>query len=120
MKRFLLPLAIFIALHAAATAIGGVDSFAKNSDGITITCKDHSQVGLFALAPDLIRVRAAFTHALPTRDHSWAIDKTSWQTVQLTVKEDPRSIVLSTSELEVVINRDPLLIEFRDARTHRL
>src|ERR1044071_4979253 len=99
--------------------IGDAVSFVRNEAGITINCRDNSQVQLTVLAPDLIRVRAAFTKTIPGKDHSWAIAKDNWPKVAWTVNEIPDAIIVSTSEIEVVVHRAPLLIEFRDARTHK-
>ena len=98
--------------------IGPVVSFTKSEKGITLNCRDNSQVQLSVLAPDLIRVRASFTKPIPAKDHSWAIAKENWATPSWNVIEMPESITVSTSELEVVVHRSPLLIDFRDARTH--
>ncbi|HET6861817.1 MAG TPA: glycoside hydrolase family 31 protein [Pyrinomonadaceae bacterium] len=97
--------------------IGSATEFAKQSDGLTVNCADGSQVQLKVLAPDLIRVRAAFAKTLDSADHSWAIAKESWPPVQWTVAESTAAITLKTNELVVNINRSPLLIEFRDLRT---
>ena len=101
------------------TAVGPVSGFTTVPDGITLTCRDGSEVAIRVLAPDLVRVRAAFGHALPARDHSWAIAKTAWDTPNWSVKETNGEILLTTEELEVALHRTPLLIEFRDAKTHR-
>ncbi|HEX6719852.1 MAG TPA: glycoside hydrolase family 31 protein [Pyrinomonadaceae bacterium] len=100
--------------------IGPVVSFTKSEKSVTLNCQDNSQVQLTILAPDLIRVRASFTKAVLTKDHSWAIARTDWPTPRWNVNETPNQITLNTDELEVVIRRSPLLIEFRDARTHEL
>jgi len=99
--------------------IGPVTGFVKTEKGITLDCRDNSQVNLTVLAPDLVRVRASFTKAIPTRDHSWAIAKEDWATPQWTLTESAEAITIATSELEVVVHRSPLLIDFRDARTHQ-
>jgi alpha-glucosidase len=100
--------------------IGPVSSFTKTDTTVTFNCQDGSQVRLFILAPDLIRVRASFRKALPARDHSWAIAKESWDAVRWNVKETAESVTISTDELEVVIRRSPLLVEFRDAKTQQV
>src|SRR5207253_803853 len=100
--------------------IGPVVSFTKSAQGITINCRDNSQVQITVLAPDLIRVRASFTKAIPARDHSWAIAKESWETPPWNIRETDGSITVSTAETEVVVHRSPLLIDFRDARTHAI
>src|SRR6185369_14051054 len=100
--------------------IGPVVSFTKSDKSVTLTCEDNSQVQLTILAPDLVRVRASFTKPIPTHDHSWAIAKTDWSTPRWSLNESPTEITITTDELEVTILRSPLLITFRDARTHQL
>jgi alpha-glucosidase len=100
--------------------IGPVVSVTKTASSITLNCRDNSQVLVTALADDLIRVRVSFRGPLPARDHSWAIAKTDWSLIECTTIERPDELLLITDELEVVIRRQPLLIEFRDARTHRI
>ena len=60
--------------------IGPVASFTKSDKGITLSCRDNSQVQLTVFAPDLVRVRASFAKPIPTQDHSWAIARQSWET----------------------------------------
>ena len=100
-------------------SIGPVASFAKSGSAVTLTCTDGSQVRITVLAPDLIRVRAAFLGRLPERDHSWAIEKTSWEVPRWSLTEDPGALRVSTGEVEVVANRSPFRIEFRDLKTHQ-
>ena len=64
-------------------------------------------------------MRAAFLGKLPGRDHSWAIEKTSWDVPRWDLAEEPDALRISTGELEVVAHRSPLQIEFRDAKTHQ-
>src|SRR5439155_18422157 len=126
MKRLILLPRFLIGLSVATQAqditslqkIGPVVSFSKSEKGLTLNCRDQSQVQLSVLAPDLIRVRASFTKPIPAKDHSWAIAKETWATPAWSVTEIGESITVSTSELEVVVHRSPLLIDFRDARTH--
>src|SRR5690349_22622035 len=100
--------------------IGSITRFAKSEKTVTLHCDDNSQVQLSILAPDLIRVRASFTKPIPARDHSWAIAKDDWTTTRWNLSETPDLISVTTDELEVTVRRSPLLIEFRDARTHQL
>jgi alpha-glucosidase len=99
--------------------IGDVARVVRAADGVIIDCADGSQVRLSVLAADLVRVRATFGRPLPARDHSWAIEKTAWEPARFTVREDAAEIVVATDELEVAVRRAPLLVAFRDARTHR-
>lgn len=100
--------------------IGPIVRHEKTANTVTLHCQDNSQVRLVILAPDLIRVRTAFTKPIPARDHSWAIAKENWQTPRWSLSETSDSLRITTDELEIVIRRSPLLIDFRDARTHQL
>lgn len=100
--------------------IGAVTSFTRSEKAVLFNCLDQSQVQVTILAPDLVRVRASFTKPLPTRDHSWAIAKTDWTAPRWTLSEKPDHILITTDEIEVVVRRSPLLIEFRDAKTHSI
>ena len=98
--------------------IGPVVGLTKTEKGVVLKCADESQVQITILAPDLIRVRASFGKPLPEKDHSWAIAKVDWATPRWTVRETTDSVILATDEVEVVVKRSPLLVDFRDARTH--
>src|SRR4051795_5029006 len=100
--------------------IGDIVSLTKTDNSLTLICNDNSQVQLTILAPDLVRVRASFMKPIPANDHSWAIAKTGWSTPRWSLNESPTEITITTDELEVTIQRSPLLISFRDARTHQL
>jgi alpha-glucosidase len=100
--------------------IGAVGSFTKSDKGVTLNCLDNSQVQVTVLAPDLVRVRASFAKSIPTRDHSWALAKENWETPRWGLSETPEAITIATAEVEIVVNRSPLLIDFRDARTHKV
>jgi hypothetical protein len=93
-------------------------NFNKSEKSVLFNCQNHSQVLVTPLASDLVRIRASFTKPIPERDHSWAIAKTDWTTPRWRVTENTDSVVITTDEVEVVVHRSPLLIEFRDAKTH--
>lgn len=101
-------------------SIGSVTNVSKANDGITIKCDDNSQVVLKVLAPDLVRVRAGFKHEVPSKDHSWAIARTKWDSVPIKVEESDDAVTLTTSELRVVVNRKPMRIAFYDVKTGML
>ncbi len=122
---FLSGLACALAMIAAGAPprlqpIGALQGYTRNDRGIVVTCADRSEIQLSVLAPDLVRVRVAFGQPLPSRDHSWAIARTDWDAAPWTLQDVADGLHLTTAELEVVVRRDPLLIEFRDAGTHRL
>src|SRR6185503_8609525 len=124
MKRFFLIIAFLTSVNAqditTLEPIGTVVRVEKTEQSVTLHCRDNSQVRLTILAPDLIRVRAAFGKSIPTKDHSWAIAKENWPAPRWNLNETPDSITITTDELEVAVRRSPLLVEFRDARTHQL
>src|SRR5215212_5234711 len=109
MQRILV-LTLFLATTAPAFAqdittlekIGAVISLTKTATSLTLNCQDNSQVQLTILAPDLIRVRAAFTKPIPAKDHSPAIAKTDWAIPRWNLNETAESITITTDELEVV------------------
>jgi hypothetical protein len=88
--------------------IGSLNSVTKSENGVLLDCDDHSQVRVQVLAPDIVRVRVAFQRALGQQDHSWAIAKTEWSQVPTKVTESKDSVSVETSELRVVVNRNPL------------
>ncbi len=98
--------------------IGAVASFTKSEKSVLLNCKDDSQVQITVLAPDLVRVRTSFAKSIPAKDHSWAIAKSIWETPRWSLNDNADSIVITTDEIEVIVRRSPLLIEFRDAKTH--
>jgi alpha-glucosidase len=119
----LFVVSFFLVVRAKAIDLNGLEHIApvanyqRTGNGLILDASDGSQVQIFVIAPDLIRVRAAFRAKLPSRDHSWAIAKTDWTTPQFKVAENAGEILLSTDEVTVAVHRKPLLIEFRDAKT---
>jgi alpha-glucosidase len=100
--------------------IGPVVGFTKSEKAVVFNCRDNSQVQVTLLAADLVRVRASFAKPLPAKDHSWAIAKTDWTTPRWSLSQTNEVVLITTDEIEVVVHRSPLLIEFRDAKTHSL
>ncbi len=125
MKRLVAILSCLLASVTAIAAqnitelekIGPVVSLTRTEDGVTFNCRDKSQIRITVLAPDLVRVRASFAQPIPARDHSWAIAKTSWEAVRWKLTETAGAVIITTSEIEIVVGRSPLLIEFRDPKT---
>lgn len=129
MDKFLLLLCCLFGLCTTVEAqeiinglepIGPVTSLTRSQGAVTFNCRDGSQVRMTILAPDLVRIRASFRKPLPTLDHSWAIAKETWDAPRWNLTEQMDSVMISTDELEVIIGRSPLLIEFRDAKTHQV
>ncbi len=99
--------------------IGAVTGVGRDAQGLTLTCADGATVQVRVLAPDLVRVRARFAGQPAAPDHSWAVAKTAWEPVPWKLEEAADALTLRTAELAVVVRRQPLLIEFRDAATGR-
>jgi alpha-glucosidase len=99
---------------------GSVEKVVPAEQGVRLACADGATVTISVLAPDLIRVRTLFAGQPAAPDHSWAIARTAWAAVPWQTREDAAAITLTTAELEVVVHRAPLLVEFRDAGTHRV
>ena len=126
MKRYLAGLCWLVGLVAVAAAqditklekIGSVANFTKSEKSVVFNCQDNSQVQVTVLSADLVRVRASFGKPIPAKDHSWAIAKTEWATPRWSLSETSEAVLITTDELEVLVRRSPLLIEFRNAKTH--
>jgi alpha-glucosidase len=126
MIRYLAVICWLVGFVAAATAqditklekIGPVVSFTKSDKSVVFNCEDNSQVQLTVLASDLVRVRASFAKPVSAKDHSWALAKTDWVTPRWSLSQTSEAVLIVTDELEVFVRRSPLLIEFRDAKTH--
>ncbi len=101
-------------------AVGAAQSFTKDANSVTFACADGSRVRVSVLASDVMRVRVAFRKDFPAIDHSWAIAKTDWAAPRWEAQDTPAAYVISTDELEAVVNKAPFLISFRDKRTGRV
>jgi len=99
--------------------IGAVAAVAADARGATLTCADGATVQLTVLAPDVVRVRAIFAGQAAAPDHSWAVDRPDWPPAPWHLGETADAVTLTTTDVEVVVRRSPLLVEFRDAATHR-
>src|SRR5262249_37576507 len=127
LKKLASPLVFLLAISAPARSqepeppksIGPIVPWTRTAKTVSFICGDRSNVQISILAPDLVRVRTAFGKLIPSRDHSWAIDKTSWDVPRWDIKEEPHSFLISTDELEIIVDRSPFLIQFRDAKSHR-
>jgi alpha-glucosidase len=99
--------------------LGAVQSVTRTDRGLQLTCADHATLTISVLAPDLVRVQALFPGQKAALDHSWAVARTDWPATAWQLAEDTATLTLSTAELRVVIQRDPLLVSFVDAATGR-
>ncbi len=99
--------------------ISAISSHSRTDRALELRTADGTTVTLSVLAPDLIRVRTLFPGQPSSPDHSWAIAQTDWPSTTWQFSESPSSLSLTTTDLEVVINRDPFLISFLDAKTRQ-
>lgn len=106
--------------EAGLQPLGGAAKITRTERGVTVACADGASVALTVLAPDLVRVRTLFAGQPAPPDHSWAVARTDWPAVTWQSTESTENVTLTTAELQVVIHRDPLLVEFRDAATGRV
>ncbi len=111
---------VFATDFSGTTPIGAVDRVVRQDRGVELACRDGAKVQITVLAPDLVRVRTLFAGQPAEPDHSWAIARTDWAPVGWQEHEDASTVTLTTAELEVVVHRQPLLIEFRDPATHQV
>jgi len=126
MKRCALILCVTLGLVTIARAqdisrlekIGSIANFTKSEKSVVFNCQDNSQLQVTVLSADLVRVRASFGKPIPSKDHSWAIAKTEWVTPRWSLSETSEAVLITTDELEVLVRRSPLLVEFRNAKTH--
>jgi alpha-glucosidase len=105
---------------AALEPLGAVQQVTRTERGVELACAQGGALTISVLAPDLVRVRAKFPGQTLPLDHSWAVAKTDWPAVPWQLSETPTHVTLATAELKVVIARDPVLVEFRDAATGRV
>ncbi len=126
--RILKHITFLVLLAAAARGvdfaglqpIGSVTQVRAVAGGVELDCADGGSVHVSVLAPDLVRVRSLFAGQAGVPDHSWAIARTTWDPVAFQVHETNDAVTLTTAELEVVVHRAPLQVEFRDPATHRV
>lgn len=97
------------------TPIGDVTTVSKDDRGVTLGCKDGSEVRVSLLAPGVARVRASFGAKLPAPPASFAIasPEPDWPGASISVHEEQATITVATDTLDVVIQRAPLLVSFR-------
>lgn len=95
------------------TPVGNVTSVDRDASGLLLRCADRSEVRVTPIAPDIVRVRASLGKPLASIDHSWAVEKPP-PVLSAEVREEATAIRISTSRLDVVIDRAPLRFHFYD------
>jgi alpha-glucosidase len=105
----------FLTTPAFSQWISAGDVDATSTSGNTgATLRAGSAVlTIRVLADDLIRVRFQ-TERSEAPDRSWAVQKTDWPAVDAQMKDTPASLVVTTPEMTLVIQKKPLRLTFRD------
>ena len=121
MRAFITLLLSFffpISLHAQWHSVGTVDSLTTGGGRQVTLHAGTSLMQVRVLSDDIVRVRFAPTGVfLP--DSSWAVIKTNWPAIPVTIADHPSEITLTTKELTVRIEKQPLRVSFLD-RSGRL
>ncbi len=92
---------------------GDVDATSTSGDTMATLKAGTSRLTIRVLAGDLIRVRFQ-SHPSDLPDRSWAVQKTDWPAVEVQMKDTPASLVVTTPELTLVVQKKPLRLTFRD------
>ena len=95
-------------------------AFDKHSDGIIMTLKkntntDPERIKIQVCSDDIIRIIAAPGESFSLRQ-SLMVDKTDWEPVKWSLKEQDDQIILSTSKVNVKINKESGTIGFYDSK----
>ncbi|HEY9620772.1 MAG TPA: TIM-barrel domain-containing protein [Crinalium sp.] len=95
--------------------VGAITSVQTDEQGIHITCGE-TQLKVIVLADHLVRIRMVPTgEFLPRRSWAVALDDAEWQRVPFEVQETEEAIALQTSQIRVVVDRNPCRIHCFDA-----
>ena len=105
----------FLAAPAFAQwrSAGNVDTtYTFGNTGATLRA-GSTVLTIRVLAGDLIRVRFQ-SHPSDLPDRSWAVQKTDWPAVDVQMNDTPASLVVTTPEITLVVQKKPLRLTFRD------
>jgi alpha-glucosidase len=108
----LLTFHLSLSSFAKWQSVGNVNSFSSNKNQVAIQA-GKSILNINVLASDLIRVRLA-TNGMFQPDMSWAVVKKHWQEVEVKVTDSSNDITIATSEISLVVNKNPLRLRFVD------
>ena len=92
---------------------GNVDATSTSGDTVATLKAGTSRLTIRVLAGDLIRVRFQ-SHPSDLPDRSWAVQKTDWPAVDVQMRDTPASLVVTTPEITLVVQKKPLRLTFRD------
>jgi len=110
---------MLLVLAALILNVGSDYAFERQKDGILIELKkekatDASLLKIQVCTADIIRVVATSEKTFSIRQ-SLMVDKTEWEPIKWSAKEQDNQIVLSTSKLKVKANKQKGTIAFYDA-----
>lgn len=113
---------LLLSLAAAAFEIEGLEPVGPYKShhavdrGLEIDCQDGSRFRIQWITPHMVRVRAAYREALDPIDQSWAIAKRDWPAVPTTAEDLSDRLVQKSSQLQVIVYKNPLRVEIRDSQ----
>lgn len=116
MRVRLLVLSFFLLVHPLSGgwhSAGNIDSFSSPAPAKVTVKAGTALLNIDVLAPDLIRVRFAPDGNLD-KDFSWAVVKHEWNVPDVSMADLADKVVLSTGELTLNINKNPLRLVFLD------
>jgi len=87
----------------------------QSHSGEVIQCRDNSQVKVHFLKPDLVRIQMAYRQNLD-QTPSWAIARTDYPPPSVATQDSPARLSFSSSQLTVILHKDPLKVEIQDKK----
>jgi alpha-glucosidase len=93
-------------------SIGRIEGFYRVEDGVMFDCTNAS-VHVALLAPDVVRFRVG-PRGIFVGDYSWAVNKREWEGFDWDVRALDDIVQISTSGLEICLQRDPFMISILD------
>lgn len=123
-RRSLLVAALFAATfansHAAVTQIGNITGVSTSTDPtngapiVTFTVSGGGAVSVTAYAPDVVRVRYHFTGLWDKEEPMIHKPLGQWTAASTTFSDQGTYYLLSTTLLDVIINKSPFKVDFKD------
>jgi alpha-glucosidase len=92
---------------------GNVDATSTSGNTEATLQAGASVLSISVLADDLIRVRFQ-SEPQEAPDRSWAVVRTDWPVPAVHMKDSPSSLVITTAEMTLVVEKKPLRLTFRD------
>ena len=101
-------------LEAQWQSVGRVQYYEKLPSSTVLLNAENLSLEIRVLADDLFRMRYV-PQGRSISDSSWAVVKTHWAPVDITVADSGGAVHISTRELTLAARKDPLRLVFHDA-----